>query len=86
MEESSWCYNWTAEEMDGIGLKLSFYKAAEERAATMWFTTHRSDLGELANLQPGTAPRGAIFAFQHNRQETHVSPDWLHLDYPLNTA
>ena len=62
-----------------------FYRAAEERAATVWFT-HRSDFGELANCQPGTASRGAIFAFQHNRQKTHVSPDWRHIDYPLNTA
>ena len=54
--------------MDGIGLDHQvFCRAGEERAATVWFT-HRSDLGELANFQPGTASRGAIFAFQHNRQ------------------
>ena len=34
---------------------------------------HRSDLGELANLQPGTAPHGAIFVFQHNRQVLHMA-------------
>ena len=54
--------------MDGIGLDHQvFCRAAEERAATVWLYTEVT-LGELANFQPGTASRGAIFAFQHNRQ------------------
>ena len=77
--------------MDGIGLNHQvFCKAAEERAATVWFT-HRSDLGELVNFQPGTASRGAIFVFQHNRQATlvtHKSPRLapiyvLHIDHQI---
>ena len=49
--------------MDGIGLDHQvFCRAAEEMAATVWFT-HRSDLGELANFQPGTASCGTIFPF-----------------------
>ena len=73
--------------MDGIGLDHQvFFRAAEERAATVWFT-HRRDLGELPAWNCVTWCNFCLSTQQKgNTSLTQVPPDWLHIRYPLNTA